>query len=239
MKLYYFPGACSLADHIVLEWIGIAYETVKLDLASTKSPEYLKLNPGGTVPLLIEGDFLLSQNTAILYYLSQRHPEAQLLGDGTLRGQAEVLRWLCFLDSDVHPAFKPLFQASSFHPDPAVAGKITDYARKRVRGYLQRLDARLQGRDWLVNDRSVADPYLFVLLRWAAKFQIDAPGLDNLERFFRRMYAEAGVRAALIAEEGGIDEQARRASWAGSLDGQTAVWRRAGESAPASAPVLE
>jgi len=205
MKLYYFPGACSLADHIVLEWIGAPYETVKLDLASTKSPAYLALNPNGTVPLLVDGDFVLSQNGAILYYLAECHPNARLLGDGTSRGRAEVLRWLCFLNSDVHPAFKPIFAPGRFHPDVSLASVIADTARAHVREYLERLDARLHGREWLANEKSVADPYLFVLLRWTIKLKIDSSRLDNLSRFFSRMYADPGVRAALIAEEGRID----------------------------------
>ena len=72
MKLYYFAGACSLADHIVLEWIGEPYETVRMTLASVKSPEYLALNPNGTVPLLVDGDFVLTQNVAILSYLADQ-----------------------------------------------------------------------------------------------------------------------------------------------------------------------
>jgi len=74
MKLYYFAGACSLATHIVLEWIGEPYETVRMTLARVKSREYLALNPNGTVPLLADGDYLLSQNAAILTYLADRHP---------------------------------------------------------------------------------------------------------------------------------------------------------------------
>lgn len=205
MKLYYFPGACSLATHIVLEWLDTPYETVKLDLASTKSTEYLALNPNGAVPLLVDGDFVLSQNAAILYYLAERHPGARLLGDGTSRGRADVLRWLCLLNSDVHPAFKPIFKPSRFHPDASLAKAIADTARTHVREYLERLDAHLQGRDWLANERSIADPYLFVLLRWTIKLKVDLSGLKNLARFFSRMSADAGVRAAIIAEEGSVD----------------------------------
>ena len=211
MKLYYFPGACSLATHIVLEWLGAAYQTVKLDLASTKSSEYLALNPDGTVPLLIDGDFVLSQNAAILYYLAERHPNAQLLGDGSSRGRAEVLRWLSFLNSDVHPAFKPIFKPSRFHPDHAVARVIADTARTHVREYLERIDARLQGRDWLADQRSIADPYLFVMLRWAMKLKIDLSGLENLAQFFARMSADAGVRAAIVEEEGRVGDEASAA----------------------------
>lgn len=206
MKLYYFPGACSLADHIVLEWIGRPYETVRLDHASTKSPDYLALNPNGTVPLLVEGDFVLSQNAAILYYLAYLHPNAHLLGDGTFRGRAEVLRWVCFLNSDVHPAFKPIFKPSRFHPDGSHADVIANTARTYVREYLEQLDTRLQGRKWLADKRSIADPYLFVLLRWSIKLKIDLSGLDNLKRFLARMYDDAGVRAAVVSEEGEITD---------------------------------
>lgn len=205
MKLYYFPGACALADHIVLEWVGAPYQAVKMDFAGTKSPEYLALNPSGTVPLLVEGDFVLSQNVAILYYLAECHPTARLLGDGTSRGRADVLRWLALLNSDVHPAFKPIFKPSRFYHDASVARAIADTGRAHVREYLERLDARLKDRDWLANERSIADPYLFVLLRWTTRLEVDPRGLDNLARFFARMCVDPGVRAAVIAEEGRID----------------------------------
>ncbi len=205
MKLYYFPGACSLADHILLEWIGTPYEAIKLTHAGTKAPEYLALNPHGTVPLLIDGDFMLNQNLAILYYLAEQHPAARLIGDGTPRGRADVLRWVSYLNSDVHPAFKPLFKPGVFHSDPAIARVIADGACARVREHLDSIESRLEGRDWLVDNRSIADPYLFVLLRWAQKFQIFSTAFGNLTRFFARMHADAGVRAAIIVEEGGID----------------------------------
>lgn len=206
MKLYYFPGACSLATHIVLEWLGTAYDTVKLDLASTKSPEFLALNPNGAVPLLIDGDFVLSQNAAILCYLAERYPNARLLGDGSSQGQADVLKWLSFLNSDVHPAFKPIFKPTRFHPDNAQARVIMDTARTHVREYLEKIDAGLQGRDWLADQRSIADPYLFVMLRWALKLKVDMHGLENLARFFSRMSADPGVRAAIVEEEGRVGE---------------------------------
>jgi len=205
MKLYYFPGACSLADHIVLEWIGAPYETVRMTHASIKAPEYLAINEGGTVPLLVDGDFFLTENAAILGYLAELHPEARLMGDGTPRGRAETVRWLGFLNSDVHPAFKPIFVPARFHPDEAAAGVIADVARSRVREYLKRLDAQLEGRDWLTGERSIADPYLFVMLRWAVRLKIGLDGFANLSRFAERMYKDAGVRAAIVAEEDGIN----------------------------------
>lgn len=205
MKLYYSPGACSLADHIVLEWIGAPYETVRLDHAALKSPEFLALNPNGAVPLLVDGDFVLSQNVAILYYLAERYPGAGLLA-GTPRGRAEVMRWLGFLNSDVHPAFKPIFAPLRFLPDANLSAAIADTARSNVRGYLQRLNVRLEGRDWLVDERSIADPYLLVMLRWSIRLGIGLDGLGNLSRFLERMLADTGVSAAIVAEEGLPDE---------------------------------
>jgi glutathione S-transferase len=202
MKLYYFPGACSLADHIALEWTGAPYEAIKIDRAATKSAEFLALNPDGAVPVLVDGDFVLTQNAAILYYLAERYPQARLLADGSTRSRAEVMRWLGFLNSDVHPSFKPIFAPNRFHPDPAAAGILADTARAQVRKHLERLDGQLKGRDWLAGQRSIADPYLFVMLRWSHRLNVDSRGLDNLMRFFERMQADVGVRAAVTSEEG-------------------------------------
>jgi len=204
MKLYYFVGACSLADHIVLEWTGTPYETAKMSHESVKSPDFISINPNGTVPVLTDGDFVLTQNAAILTYLADRHPEARLFGDGSLRGRAEVMRWLGFLNSDVHPSFKPIFVPHRFLPDPAAAGAIADTARAAVRSHLGRLDKRLDGRDWLAGERSVADPYLFVMLRWADRVKVDVEGFANLAAFAARMYDDPGVRAVLLAEEGSV-----------------------------------
>src|SRR3546814_5235746 len=78
MKLYYSPGACSLADHIVLEWIGQPYEAIRVSRADPKSPEFLRLNPPGAVPVLQDGDWVLTQNLALLNFLSSSFPQAWL-----------------------------------------------------------------------------------------------------------------------------------------------------------------
>ncbi|WP_266169052.1 glutathione S-transferase N-terminal domain-containing protein [Dyella subtropica] len=200
MKLYYLPGACSLTDHIVLEWIGQPYEAHQVARDQLRSPEYLKISPGGMVPALQEDDgWLLTENVAILSYLAERFPEARLGGEGP-RGRADVLRWLCFLNSDVHPAFKPLFGPARFVGDEAVHPELMTNARNRLRGLFERLDAQLVGRDWLTGTRSIADPYLFVVLRWARAKGVALSGLDQLERFSQRMLEDAGVQAAMKAE---------------------------------------
>jgi glutathione S-transferase len=201
MKLYYFPGACSLASHIVLEWLGVPYQTVRMSLQSIKQPDYLAINQGGTVPLLLHGDFSLTETVAILGYLADLHPTAGLLGDGTPRGRAEVTRWLAFLNSDVHKAFKPLFTPERYLPDSAFAPALAAAARIQVRKYLERLDARLEGRRWLTGARSAADPYLFVMLRWTVGTDVDTRGLLNLSRFAQRLDDDARVQEAIRQEE--------------------------------------
>lgn len=210
MKLYYFPGACSLAGHIVLEWIAHPYEAVRMSLESIKSAPYLALNPGGTVPLLVDDDFTLTENVAILGYLADLHPESCLLGDGSARGSADVMRWLAFLNSDVHKAFKPIFVPHRFLDDAGAAGALAAKARAHIRGYLERLEAQMAGRQWLVGHRSLADPYLFVLLRWARAKGVDTSRLHHLDGFVERMYEDVGVRQALTDEEGSAAPDRRR-----------------------------
>lgn len=204
MKLYYFLGACSLAVHIVIEWIERSYETVEMTLESTKSSAYLALNPGGTVPLLVDDGFLLTEGVAILSYLADLNPQARLLGDGSPRARAEAMRWLVFLNSDVHKAFKPIFAPARFLPDAAYSKALADNARVHVREYLARLDARLQDRDWLTGTLSVADPYLFVMVRWAVNVKVEMDAFKNLGRFLQRMRSNPGVRRALMVEEGRV-----------------------------------
>lgn len=200
MKLYYIPGACSLADHIVLEWTGSPYEAHAVARDQLRSPGYLAVNPSGQVPTLQDDDgWLLTENVAILTYLADRFPEAKLGGDGP-RGRAEVLRWLAYLNSDVHQAFKPLFNPARFLADESAHAELQANARTRLRGMFERLDARLADRDWLAGTRSIADPYLFVVQRWAKGKGVDLSGLTHLDRFAQRMRDDAGVRAAMKAE---------------------------------------
>ncbi len=200
MKLYTKPGACSLADHIVLRWIGEPFEVQVMDGKSLKAPEYLRINPSGNVPALQEGDWVLTQNAAILNYLAERFPDAGLAGDGTAKGRAETNRWLAFLNADVHTTFHPLFGASKYLEDEAMIERSKQHARTRLRGMFERIDGQLQGKDWLTGSRSVVDPYLFVILRWAKGTAVDLTGLENTASYFKRMSADPGVVAAMAAE---------------------------------------
>lgn len=200
MKLYYSPGACSLADHIALEWIGKPYEAKKLSREERGAPEFKKINPAGAVPVLEQDGWVLTQNAAILNYLADTFPEAKLGGDGTPKSRAEVNRWLAFVNSDVHPTFKPLFGATGYLDDAAVIGKTKDHAKATLRTLFASADAQLAGREWITGSRSIADPYLYVVLRWAKGQEVDLAGLDNLAKFVARMEADPGVQKVLKEE---------------------------------------
>ncbi|HEX7340650.1 MAG TPA: glutathione binding-like protein [Rhodanobacteraceae bacterium] len=201
MKLYYLPGACSLASHIVLEWIGATYTAFEVARDQLKSPEYLKINPGGAVPTLVEDDdWALTENVAILHYLAEKFPQSQLAGTDA-RSRAEVNRWLGFLNSDVHQSFKPLFGPASFIADANQHADLAEHAKQKLHRLFARLDERLGQSTWLGGaDRSIADPYLFVVLRWARAKKIDLTGMQALDGFFTRMHADEGVQRALKAE---------------------------------------
>lgn len=200
MKLYYSPGACSLADHIVLEWIGKPYEAVQVTGADRKKPEFLAVNPAGAVPALEHNGWVLTQNSAILNYLADLHPESALGGDGSAKSRAEVNKWVAFSNSDVHPAFHPIFGSTAYLEDAALIDKTKDAARAKVRTLFERADAHLASNDWLAGNRSVADPYLYVTYRWARATGVDIAGLDNLAAFASRIEADAAVQKVLQKE---------------------------------------
>ena len=200
MKLYTKPGACSTADHIALQWTGQPFQLEILDKDSMKAPAFLAINPAGAVPAIVDGDFVLTQNAAIMGYIADSFPEAGLAGDGSPRQRAEAARWLAFVNSDLHPAFKPLFGPAAFIGDESQFEAVKQAARKRVRSLFESADRQLAGKQWLAGFRSYADPYLYITLRWAQGLGIALSGLDHLAAFKARMEADPAVRKALTIE---------------------------------------
>lgn len=196
-KLISFTGSCGLASNIALAWAKAPYEVELIAKAELASPRIRALNPNGMVPILVHDDFVLYENAAVLGYVADKFPEAGLDGDGTPRGRAEVTRWLSVINSDVHPAFKPFFGATAYLEDAGAIEASKANARKVLGAYFARLDAQLEGRDWLTGARSIADAYLFVTLRWTHAVGVDVSGLANLRRFEAHMHADAGVQRAL------------------------------------------
>ena len=120
--------------------------------------------------------------------------------DGSARQRAEATRWLMLCNADMQPVFGTFFAPMSYIADPAQHASLHASSHLKLRRLFERLDAQLEHRDWLAGFRSAADAYLFVMLRWAAAFQVDLEGLTNLVKFRLRMQRDEGVQAALGAE---------------------------------------
>lgn len=201
--LYYAVGACSLAPHIVLEWIGAPYESVKVQYGSK---ELLAVNPAGAVPTLRENDgWLLTQAGAILDYLANKHPEAGLGGDDSLRGKADAHRWSAFFTSDVHAAFWPIFMPQRYTTDQSDdARKATVAAGKKlVEKQFGILNKHLEGREWILDGgRSVIDAYAFPMIRWAAAMLDGGLGkYPNVQALHDRLAADPSVQKVLEREK--------------------------------------
>ena len=200
MKIYLYPGACSTAAHIALQWTGQPFEIEILDFTRTRSPAFVAINPSGKVPVLVDGDYALNQNTAILGYIGDRFPRAGLFGDGSARERAEVTRWLMLGNSEMHPLFGTFFEPALSIEDPHQHGPLQAVSRRRLRGLFEQVDAQLAGRRWITGFRSAADAYHYVMLLWARMHRIDLSGLGRLLALRERMDEDAGVRQALRAE---------------------------------------
>ncbi|MFC4726216.1 glutathione S-transferase family protein [Glycocaulis abyssi] len=202
--LYYAPGACSLAPHIVLEWIGAPYEAVRVKHGSE---ELLAVNPAGAVPTLREDDgWLLTQAGAILDYLANKHPEAGLSGGDSLRARAEAHRWSAFLTSDVHAAFWPVFMPFRYTADEGKEARraVVEAGHKLVAKQFDILNTHLDGREHMLDGgRSVIDAYAFPMIRWAQKML--PGGLEpyaNVQALHDGLAADPAVQRILAREAG-------------------------------------
>lgn len=196
MKLYSFTGSCALASHICLLWAQLPFGLEMLERDQMSTDAIRRLSPNGKVPILVDRDTVLTQNNAILHYIADSNPAANLLG-GTLKERAATNMWLGLINSDMHPAYTPLFGATAYLADEAVIEQTKANARQRLRIYYEQIDQQLQGRDWLTGTRSVADAYLYVTGLWAGFVEVDLSGLVNLARFMERMKTDPAVQQAM------------------------------------------
>ncbi|MDQ3074251.1 MAG: glutathione transferase GstA [Pseudomonadota bacterium] len=197
MKLYYAPGACSQAAHILLHESKIAHDSEAVDLRTHRTAseaDFYAINPKGAVPALeLDGGELLTENGAILQYIGD------LAGDGLLLPNSglpryRVIEWLSYLGSDLHKSFGPLF-------NPASSDEAKQAARDTVSKKLDYIEGQLDGRDYLTGDHlSVADPYLFAMLGWTGKLGIDLARWPNLVALRQRMEQRDTVRTVIKAE---------------------------------------
>lgn len=201
MKLYISPGTCSKVSWITLEWAGHPYEVHKVSIHGEKSPELVEHNPMGSVPVLHDGDWSLTQNMAILNYLIDRYPEADIAGDRSPKTRAELNRWLGFINSDIHPLFKPYFGAAAYLEDEALIEKVKANAGEQIKQRFKIIDAHLKGRQWLVGDsHTPADAYLYVLMTWTQFLHIDLSAFEQANAHFARMSDDPAVQRVLARE---------------------------------------
>jgi glutathione S-transferase len=200
MKLYYLPGACPLATQIVLEWMNLPYDLQAVTREEIKQPAFLALNPVGSVPVFQDGDLTLTQTVAIVEYLAELHPQAGLHG-GTPAQRAEVRRWLSFCNSDLHRTFSLVFGPQNFADTEEAQQTIARKAAERVKFFFGIANDQLAGKDWLAGSRSIADPYLYTINRWAKAKSVDLSHLKNLDAFFQRMDNDPGVQNALKRQQ--------------------------------------
>ncbi len=200
--LYYAPGACSLAVHIVLEWIGEPYEAVKVDYTE---PAYKKINPAGAVPAFDYGGARpLTQNAAILQYLAATHPAAELMDTKSAEQAAGLEKWSAFLTGDLHPAFFPVFLPGRYtvSKDPTALADVKSAGLALVGTKIALLNEHLTGRTWMVGDkRSIIDAYVTPMLNWAASMLPD--GLQPfaaVASLHERMLADPAVHRVMVAE---------------------------------------
>ena len=196
MKLYYSPGACSQAAHIVLHETQLPHESEAVDLKSHRTAngaDYYAINPKGAVPALGIGDEILTENGAILQYIGDKAGVNSLLPiEGMPRYR--VIEWLAYLGSDVHKSFGPLF-------NPSLGDDVRKAQTDIVVKKLDFLETSLDGKDYLTGpSMTVADAYLFVMLGWTGHFGIDLARWPNLTAFRKRMEERPSVQAVMKAE---------------------------------------
>ncbi|QNS15668.1 glutathione S-transferase family protein [Mannheimia bovis] len=198
MKLYGLVGACSFVPHVALEWVKLHanqdYEFQAVSREFIKSPEYLALNPRGAVPLLVDGDLVLSQNQAIVHYLDEIYPDAKLFGSKTARDKAKAARWLAYFNADVHKSFVPLFRLPSYaEGNEELIKTIRQQAAEQVLEQLTVANEHLESHIFFGESISVADVYLYIMLNWCRRLGLDFSHLPQLSAFMQRVEADKGV----------------------------------------------
>ena len=198
MKLYFAPGACSLSPHIVLRETGTQFdlEQVNNQEKKTKSGiDYWTVNPKGQVPVLEFGNGeRLTEGPVIVQYIADQKPASGLVPPCGTPERYRVQEWLNFTTSELHKSFGPIFRPTT--PDAYKA-----ISKENLGKRFDWLDKQLAGRQYLMGDKfTVADAYLFTVLRWSGRVEIDLAKWPNLKGYVDRVAARPKVQEAMKAE---------------------------------------
>jgi len=207
LQLYYHPGNASLAPHMLLEEIRAPFELVFVDRANAahKSAEYLKLNPNGQIPVLVDGDLVLYESAAICLYLADRFPQAGLAPPLGTPERARFYQWLFWCTNTLQAMLMHYFYGERMvdADDGQAAAQVKRRAEARIGGMLDLLDAQLaHGADWLLGGTfSAVDPYAMMLCRWTRGFARPARTLPRIGPWLRRMLERPAVQRAFATEK--------------------------------------
>ncbi|MGH8782337.1 glutathione transferase GstA [Paraburkholderia sp.] len=198
MKLYYSPGACSLAVHIALREAGLDFEAVKVNLPThtlENGDDYYAISPRGYLPLLeFDDGSRHTEGAALLQYVADRDPRHALIPAAGTPERLAVLEWLTHIGTEMHKAFSPWL----WHADTAESTKAG--CRTRLAARFAELDKLLATRDYLTGTFTVADAYAFTIVNWAPMLKMGLSDYPHLLAYQARVAARPKVREALIAE---------------------------------------
>lgn len=209
IRLHYHPGNASFTPHVLLRELGVPFELYLVDraMAAHKSPAYLKLNPNGLIPVLVDRDLVLYETAAICLHLCDSHAAAGLAPPLGSAERAHFYKWLVWSTNTLQATLLPYFYPERWvdDGDAGAAAQVRAHAQARVGPLLQQIDDQLaaHGGPWLLGgDYSAVDPYTFMLCRWTRGFSA-APAREypHIGPFLERMLARPAVSATLAAEQ--------------------------------------
>ncbi|WP_159566415.1 glutathione transferase GstA [Budvicia diplopodorum] len=198
MKLFYKPGACSLSPHIVLNEASLTYSLEKVDLATKKTErgdDFLQVNPKGQVPTLqLDDGSILTEGVAIVQYLANRAPEKHLMPAHGTPEFYHAVEWLNYISTELHKGFSPLFNAQT----PVEYKTVT---KEKLHKQFSHVNSVLEKHQFVLGAKfSVADAYLFTVLSWAPRVQLDLSAYSAINAYLARVAARPAVDATLKAE---------------------------------------
>ncbi|MBB3194811.1 glutathione S-transferase family protein [Roseateles terrae] len=207
IELHYFPSNASMAPHILLQELGVDFQLRLVDRNRNehKSPEFLKLNPNGLLPVLCDGDLVLHETAAILLHLADTHPDVSLVPPLGSKERALTYKWLMWLTNTLQPALIAYYYPERWVAEGNTAGaaEVKAAAEARIGGQLDLLAAEFErhGGPWLLGERySLLDPLVFMLCRWTRGFAHPARARPVLGAYLDRMAQRPAVVRALETE---------------------------------------
>jgi glutathione S-transferase len=207
LKLYFGPGACSFVPHVLLQASGAAFEPmlVKLHKGEQQSDEYKQMNPRGQVPVLVDGDAVITQIVAICTYLADKFPQAGFLPQDPL-ARAKALETFCWMNNTVHPTFTHIFMPTKFTPNTAVHDDLRATAKEQFRAQLADIETMVAAKNLRADafllgaTLSPLDPYVLTFLRWGSIAGINPADYPQAWTYVQQL-AQLPAFAAVIERE--------------------------------------